>query len=79
MTTVKDIIEKWLKENDYSGLVNRANRDFCSCHLDDLIPCGGDYIEKCEAAYEEPCKKRLGAKCLVIEKGKEKNCYGCDV
>jgi hypothetical protein len=79
MPTVKDIIELWLKDNGYDGLVNREGYEYCGCGLNDLIPCGGDSIERCEAAYKEKCKRGPMFDCFVLEKGKEKNCGDCDV
>jgi hypothetical protein len=75
MITVKQILEKWLKENGYDGLAT-AN---CGCGLDDLIPCDGDGIWNCNAAYKEPCKKDPMVNCFVLERGKYKNCDSCDV
>lgn len=35
MVDVRDIVIKYLKENEYDGLVCGS----CSCRIDDLMPC----------------------------------------
>ncbi len=47
MTTIKDIIKTWLKDNGYDGLYD----DECGCEIDDLFPCG-EPNEHCEAGYK---------------------------
>jgi hypothetical protein len=42
---VKDIIGKYLKENNYDGLYCPGYE--CGCGIDDLIPCG-EYCGECE-------------------------------
>jgi hypothetical protein len=46
----KKIIEDFLKQQGYEGLVN-LNCE-CGCGIDDLMPCGSDNvdIEECETA-----------------------------
>ena len=46
--TVKEIIEKWLRENGYSGLYNE---DECGCSIDDFIPCG-ESCNECKPGYK---------------------------
>jgi len=54
--TVRDIIEKYLKENKYDGLFNSDNE--CSCNLSDLIPCGcNDDFMECEPGCFQDCKE----------------------
>ena len=49
--TIKDIIEKYLRENGYDGL---AGED-CGCGLDDLGPCGEPFPADCVPAYRIMC------------------------
>jgi len=51
--TVKQIIEKWLKANNYTGLFNED----CGCELDDLMPCAGwdSGLDLCRAGYKHLC------------------------
>ena len=50
--TVKDIIEKYLKENGYDGLAG----DECGCGMDDgLAPCESCNIFECVPAYRATC------------------------
>ncbi|MBE3109349.1 MAG: hypothetical protein IMZ46_02375 [Acidobacteria bacterium] len=54
--TIKEIVEKYLRENGYEGL---AGED-CGCTLDDLFPCDGNSdgstgVEKCEPAMKGKC------------------------
>ena len=37
--TVKEIVEKYLIENNFDGLFLE---DLCACELNDLIPCNND-------------------------------------
>lgn len=48
--TVKEMIEKYLRDNGFDGLCN----DDCGCPLDDLMPCC-DSIEGCVPGYKVPC------------------------
>ena len=52
--TVKEIVEKYLKDNGYTGLVNSDGE--CGCEIDDLFPCGELYPECCEPGYKCPAK-----------------------
>lgn len=48
---VKEIVEKYLRENQLEGLFNSDGE--CGCLLDDLCPCDGE-IGKCEPGYRLP-------------------------
>jgi hypothetical protein len=50
--TVKEIVEKYLKENKFDGLFYDGCA--CGCGLEDLMPCGDNY-SGCEAGYKYPC------------------------
>jgi len=52
MTTVKEMVEEYLKKNCYDGLFNTSGK--CACRLDNLIPCC-DGIDECRAGYEVEC------------------------
>ncbi len=47
---VKQIVEKWLRDNNYDGLTFED----CGCEVGDLIPCGL-YVVECMAGYKVPC------------------------
>lgn len=51
----KEIIQKYLKENGYDGLIN-ADLE-CGCGIDDFEPCGDLNTVDCKAAYWHECKK----------------------
>ena len=52
--TTKEIIEKYLKDNGFDGLVNVDAE--CGCGLDDFLPCSGDGgLADCEPAYLVKC------------------------
>ncbi len=51
--TVKEIIIKYLKENNYDGLCCRG----CGCSVDDLFPCGESFADCI------PAKKRICDEC----------------
>jgi hypothetical protein len=50
---VKEIVEKYLKENGYHGLCF----DDCQCKLDDLMPCSGNWqgFDKCRVGKLKDC------------------------
>ncbi len=50
---VEEILESWLKENGYDGLLNAGA--MCGCQIGDLIPCCGDGLRDCEPGYKVPC------------------------
>jgi len=45
--TVKEIIQKWLRENGYSGLYNEIG---CGCTVENLMLCG-ESCENCQPGY----------------------------
>lgn len=47
---VQEILEQWLKEHGYDGLVNPD--ETCGCVLDDLCPCGTPSLSECVAGYK---------------------------
>jgi len=50
--TVRDIVAGWLKSQGYDGLCDPG---ICGCHLDDLMPCGGDFsVPHCVPGYSGP-------------------------
>lgn len=51
--TCKEIIKKYLTENNFNGLVHRGE---CGCEIDDISPCD-EYCLMCEPAYKWYCKK----------------------
>ena len=50
ITTVKAIVEQYLKANGYDGLAS----DYCGCQLDDLAPCDNDFSH-CRPADAHYC------------------------
>ena len=52
--TVRDIIEKYLRENGHAGLYNPEIS--CGCGLDDFMPCGGEGILECVSAIAVRCR-----------------------
>lgn len=52
--TVKEIVEQYLRQNGYTGLLSQDME--CGCDIDDLVPCNGDCIEHCEPGYKAACK-----------------------
>jgi len=48
---VKEIIEKYLKDNKYEGLCC----DGCGCGIDDIAPCCSS-ITECIPAYRHKCE-----------------------
>ena len=47
LTTVRDIIEKYLRANGYDGLAY----DGCGCGIDELMMCESPF-EHCQPAYK---------------------------
>lgn len=47
--TVKDIVKKYLEENDFDGLY--SPNGFCACRLEDLMPCFREGCVDCEPGY----------------------------
>lgn len=61
---VREIIEKYLKDNGFEGLTG----EYCGCELSDLMPCGGtNFPDLCQPGYKIPCpgkgKCELGGCC----------------
>ena len=54
---VRDIVKNYIKDNGFDGLFNGRE---CACSIDDLFPCGGEYINKCEPGYKSVCTCGLG-------------------
>jgi hypothetical protein len=75
---VEKIIFTWLKDNGYDGLLCTEG-DPCGCHLGDFMPCGGESIRDCRAAYKQTCKRNPESFCMVSRKGIEPNCDNCEV
>ena len=50
---ISEIIEKYLKKNNYDGLYNSDLE--CGCFLNDLFPCI-DYSLDCQPGYKRECK-----------------------
>lgn len=76
MNTV-DIIRKWLNENGFDGLMNTEG-DPCGCHLGDFMPCGGEYVVDCKAAYKRTCKHNPQSFCMVSKKDTDPDCLNCE-
>lgn len=49
--TIKEIVEKYLKDNGFDGLYCG---DECACGTNDLMPCG-EPIADCKAGYYCKC------------------------
>ncbi len=50
---IKEIVEKYLKDNGYDGLWNQD--DECGCTFDDLFECAGNCDpNNCEPGYKHP-------------------------
>ncbi len=57
---VKEIVEKYLKENGYDGLFHEGD---CGCEVGDLAPCDGSALD-CEPGYKiDGCSSECGAGC----------------
>ena len=50
--SVKDMVAAQLKELGYDGLYTED----CGCQLSDLMPCGTEGIENCQAGYKRPAE-----------------------
>lgn len=65
---VREIIEDYLKDSGYAGLVNMEIP--CGCVLGDLMPCGEECmnLEECDAGYVhycDDCPKEIQEECTV--------------
>jgi len=54
------IVEKYLKDNNYDGLYNIDIE--CACFNNDLFPCGGEDVLECKAGYK--CKIKFDGKMI---------------
>lgn len=55
-TTVKEIMESWLKENKYDGLYV-SYPHHCECGVDDLTcRCGDHGMESCRPGFKVLCQ-----------------------
>lgn len=61
---VKEIIEKYCKENGFDGLCNAEIE--CGCSISDFFPCIGDCAD-CEPAYLQICNDQEQAKHALDE------------
>jgi hypothetical protein len=50
--TVKEIVEKYLKDNGYDGLYSPY--DECGCKIEHLFVCGAECTD-CKAGYLKDC------------------------
>ena len=69
--SIREIVEKWLKENGYDGLYNWSEN--CACCLDDLFVCGA-LSGGCEAGMKKMgCSTECGEGCdfHIVPKEKE--------
>jgi hypothetical protein len=53
--TVKQIVLRYLRQNNCEGLCNPDME--CGCGIDDLMPCGPEIHESCRPAYYDPERK----------------------
>lgn len=66
---LKEIVEKYLKENGYAGL---TDCDECGCHIDDLMPCDAPNIFACIPGVNWPLiAKEQGVDHWIAPKGKD--------
>ena len=56
---IKEILETWLKDHGYDGLVSDCEE--CACKIGDLAPCDCSFLD-CKPGYEIPCA--CGGGCL---------------
>ncbi len=49
----EEMVLAYLKEHGFGGLYHPDGD--CACLVDDLIPCGGDWVGDCIAGYSVPC------------------------
>lgn len=52
-TTVVEMVEEWLADNDYDGLTDGR----CACSGASLMRCGFVSCRRCSAAYLFPCTR----------------------
>jgi len=68
--TILEIVEKYLKENEFDGLCNSNSQ--CACKLDDLMPCECEYVGECSPGYLVECT--CGEHEFVISEDKGASC-----
>lgn len=49
--TVREIVEKYLRENGFDGLFDEND---CACDIGGLFPCD-EYFGECEPGYKTRC------------------------
>ena len=57
MTTVRGIIDKYLRDNGYGGLVHPDSE--CGCEVGDIMPCE-DQQGECAAGYKHIAPETVG-------------------
>lgn len=68
MMTFKTIIEQWLREHGYDGLVNlEIGEPYCGCLLDDLFLCG-ECPTDCQPGYRGPPTPEGGTWAIYLTK-----------
>ena len=72
MASCAEIIEDYLKKNNYGGLVNEDGE--CGCEIDDLMPCAGEWAMSCKPGHRVAgCHEACGEGCdFHIVEGKIK-------
>ena len=56
---VKEIVEKYLKENKYDGLAG----DDCGCSFDDFMICESNMCQDCVPGYKNLCEGCIEISC----------------
>ena len=76
--TTREIVKEYLEKNGYDGLYS----SYCSCALNDLMPCDDEVCAGCEAGYFvkiEACKKCTDYNfCISQEKDSTECPWSCD-
>lgn len=70
---VAEIVREYLLANKFDGLVNHHICGGCSCTLSDLIPCEGENLMLCQAAYKH---KNLASEGFYPDDQKEERSTG---
>jgi hypothetical protein len=71
---LRDIVEKYLRENRFDGLCDDAGGHLCCCRLDDDFMHCGEPTEHCEPGYAFDCDT-----CPKADPQLQRTIYGCDV
>lgn len=66
---VKEILEQWLKEHGFDGLVSEFEE--CSCEIGDLAPCDYSFLN-CKPGYKIPCTCGEGCSFHVVAQKENK-------